>query len=410
MPIFCGFGDIAATIVALIEFCILLYYINTVRFWTLLPVFYIYYSQLKIFGFVFFNIYIALSAFKLLVLDRFKLKNSFIYGVLALVIYAGFVLIANDEIWAGFLFLIQSVVSLFVLLHIKQDEYIYRELKAVLVAISISAMLYGVFFQNIKGSYDEVDSLIQYSGRYAGTMSDPNYMAFFYCLSFATVVFAEFKYSLLKWLLAIILFVAIAITGSITALLTYAVVLLLYVLFAKERSIARKAFGVGLIIFGVALFIWYLQTDLESIPILNMFKGRLLEKIQYWIADDLDAFTTGRTEYSQRYIDYLFQQNIFRILFGGYQLNALGLSGAAFESIKFAAHNTYVDVLMTSGVAGIVLFVAILLKNIVEKVTAWRMDRGSGKLSDIVYSVISIVFIAGLSVFPGVNYMFFLFL
>ena len=254
LPIFCGLGDIAATIVSLLELCVLFYYIKSSRFWALSPIFYIYYSQLKIAGVVFFNIYLGLAALKLIIFDKFTIKKNIILGVFALVLYSGFVLMSHDELWGGILYLMQSIISLYSLIKIKEDKEAYQEFKGVLVAICISAMLYGIFFQNIKGVYDETEGIIKYSGRYSGTKSDPNYMAFFYCLSFVIVLFKDFNYKILKWLLAAILFIAIAISGSITALAVYMVALLLYVLLAKEDNVYQKALGVGLIILATILF------------------------------------------------------------------------------------------------------------------------------------------------------------
>lgn len=409
LPLFSGFGNAANTLVSFMELCILLYYIKSYRFYSLLPVFYIYYSQLKVLNIVFFNIYIVLAIMKFLLFERRSKKNSVVLGLLVLIIYAGIVLFMHDEIAATVLFFWESIVSLMILMRVKDDKQAYNELKWVLVAISISAMLYGVLFRNFIGAENVTNSGEFSSGRYMGTKGDPNYMALYYCLSFAVVLFASFKYNLVKWMLAIVLFAGIALTGSITALFVYAITVLLYILFAKESNITKKFIGVCGVIIAVTLFIGYIQSDSDNIPILNVFKVRLLEKVKYWLADDLSGLTTGRTELSQLYIDYLFKQNIFRILFGGYQLNALALKEEIFKVIGQAAHNTYVDVMLTCGVVGLVLFVMLLVKNIKNKVEKWRYNKTRENMSDIAMSVVLMLFMFGLSLFPSTEYMFFLF-
>ena len=409
LPIFCGIGNIATTIVSVLELLILLYYIKSSKFWMLSPIFYIYYSQLKISTAVFFNVYIFLALFKLVFFSRFNIKNKVIIGLFVIVAYAGLVLMSNIGIWTGVLFLIQSVVSLLSLIQIKSNNEIHKGFKEVLVAICVSAMLYGIIFQNIKGTYSEADGLIKYSGRYSGTKADPNYMSFYYCLSLVVVLFREYKHNIFKWILASIFFVAIAISGSVTAFFIYAITLILYILLAQEKRFYQKLFGVCLIVAAVIFFVYYIKNDLTNLSFLNLLKGRLLEKIKFWLADDLDAFTTGRTEYSKLYLEFFFKQNVFRILFGGYQINSMGLVGEAANAIRYASHNSYVDVIMTAGLIGLVAFITLLLCNLRGKIKKYLQDKNAENISNIIMSLVSIVFIFSISAVPGVEYMFFLF-
>ena len=55
-------------------------------------------------------------------------------------------------------------------------------------------------------------------------------------------------------------------------------------------------------------------------------------------------------------------------------------------------------------------FIGLLGKNIIARIERWRRMRTMETFADIVYCIVSAIFIAGLSVFPGVSYMFFLFL
>lgn len=410
LPIFCGFGGFATNIVSVAELLILLYYLKSSKFWIISPVFYIYYAQLEILGETFFNFFIFLAAIKLIFIDKnFKVKGGLVWAILAMMWYAGIVLMVHTSLWAGTLFLIQITVSFIALNRIQQDEEVYRRLKIALVVICVSAALYGLLFRNIKTNQIIEDVGFESSGRYSGTMSDPNYMSFFYCLSFVTVLFHAFKKFRTKWILAILLLFAVLITGSITGLLVCLCSLLLYIFTAKEISKIQKQRSVLLICLGILLFVLYVAVDISWLPQLGI-KERILDKLEYLSAGDIDNLTTGRTEYSQLYVDYLFNQNIFRILFGGYQLNAMGLIGEAAQSIIFAAHNTYIDVLMTCGVLGLVVFLAFLVFNLLQKISYWKASPSAERLSDIAYAIIGIIYIWGLSIFPGSSYMFFLFL
>ena len=125
---------------------------------------------------------------------------------------------------------------------------------------------------------------------------------------------------------------------------------------------------------------------------------------------DMAGVTTGRTELSEKYIKYLMEQNVFRIMFGGYQLNAMGLIGEAFDTIRWGAHNSYVDVLMTSGVVGLMFFVGAIINKGVKYLKEWSYTKNTSQIEGFVYVIIVAFFLAGLSVFPSPNYMFFIML
>jgi len=414
LPIFTGLGSGIANIIALIEFVIALYYFSSDKFWLITPIVCLYQSQLVLVGerIEFFLVFGLLSLVRLVLrektLKKSGIRNKIIF--VYLMIYASIVMMLWGEMFEGLKLLFQTITMFYAAYCIHNNEELFISLKKVVIFMSISAALYGVLFVNIKGQYEEQSTIVQYGARYSGTTGDPNYMAFFYCIAFCFLIFMQIKHQWIKRLIMLILFIAMALTGSLTGLLTFAVIMLLYLLFAKEVKLRNKVITSVLVIAVAVFFVWYIFSDRTGIEVLNLYRERILEKMVYANQGDLGGLTTGRTELSGKYIKYLFEQNIFRILFGGYQLNAMGLMGEAAKLVKWGAHNSYVDVLMTSGIIGFICFVCAFLAKAIKHFREWHYTKDTTKIEGFVYCVVVAFFIMGLSIFPASNYMFFIML
>lgn len=414
LPIFTGVGSGMANIVAMVELIIAIYYFYSDKFWLLVPVACIYQSQLVLVGerIEFWAIYSIVCLVRLVACERTLKKSATKNKILfvLLMIYACVVMISWGEVWTGIEMFLQTVAITYAVYCVHKNDKLLLNLKRVVIFMSISAAAYGVLFTNIKGNYEEQATVVQYGARYTGTSSDPNYMAFYYCVAFCFLIFMEIKRQWIKIALMFVIFVAMALTGSLTGLATMVLIMLLYILFSKEVKLRRKVLMTILLVGVVAFFVWYIMENRTEIAILNLYRDRILEKMGYAHKGNFDDFTTGRTGLSEKYIAYLFQGNIFRILFGGYQLNAMGLLGEAAQSIRWGAHNSYVDVLMTSGIMGLICFVGAIVWKIVCNLKAWVHTKEMGKVEGIVYCIIVAFFLMGLSIFPASNYMFFIML
>lgn len=402
LPVFTGLGSGVSNLIAVIELIISLYYFSSDKFWLITPIVCIYQSQLVLVGerIELFAVYGMICLARLVMSERTLKKsgmqNKIIFAVLML--YACMVMVFWGETWAGIEMFLQTITIVYATYCIHSNEQLYINLKRVVIFMCFSAALYGVLFANIKGGYEEQATIVQYGARYSGTTGDPNYMAFYYCVAFCFLVFMEMKHQWIKRFLMLGLFVAMALTGSLTGLLTIALTMLLYMLFAKEVKKRYKILTTMLIISIVSLFVWYIVTNRTEIEILNLYRDRILEKVDYVNQGNLVGLTTGRTELSRKYIEYLFGENIFRVLFGGYQLNAMGLIGEAADLIRWGAHNSYVDVLMTTGLIGMLFFICSMLWKAIHHLRGWIYTKETYKIEGFVYCVIVGFFIMGLSV------------
>ena len=179
-------------------------------------------------------------------------------------------------------------------------------------------------------------------------------------------------------------------------------------IFNKEDSRAVKSISIFLTISLVAFFIYYLTTDKIAIRILSLYKNRILERILYYSrGNGANKITSGRTRLQMAYIQYFFSRNPLRILFGGYQINTQGLDGEPINLILDAPHNTYIDIMMTCGLFGLVLFIYAIMRNLRRYWVLWR-NGDDASLTSLIHTCATALFMFGLSVFPGTNYMYFL--
>ncbi len=413
LPILSGNGTTVANLISLIELIILLYYFNSDKFWVLMPIYYIYYTPLILIGsgIALYTVVSFIIIFKMFFFERYiKITgNKDIIVLLMLLLFSAVVLCFWTDIWSGFILAIQSLGMFYSVIKIRSNPRIKEDFKTSFILLTLSGSLYGIINQNIKGIYEEQITLIQYGGRYSGTTSDPNYMAFFYCISFCFLLFRKTKKTWLKRMGLVLLFFSTALTGSLTALITIVITAVLYIIFAKEYNWKTKMINVSLIFLATIGFIWFVFNPNIEIDFLDLYRLRILEKLQFIDVGNISDLTTGRTEYSGEYIKYLFDQNIMRILFGGYQLNSSALMGEAFETIHFAAHNSYIDILMTNGLCGLIIIIISMIGKLIKHIKKWWLNKDLEELSNAIYLLIVAVFMMGLSMFPSPVYMFFLF-
>lgn len=413
IPFFTGFGQQVANVITVVELLIAIYYFDSKEFFLITPIMCIYYSRLLVYGESLggYNLFMWLCFIRMIkerYVSRTKLKP--IVGLGLLLIYSSFVMVVWLGMWNGLNYAILCCGTVYVALNVRDNEDLKLSFRTVTVAMCLSATAYGIYFVNIKGVYENSGELINYTGRYCGTMGDPNYMAFFYCIAAVYIVFEQKINLLKKGFLLCCVFFATAITGSLTALISIFAVLIIYIFLGKERSIWTKITAI-IILLSFGIFLYYaLFTNVFNIKIFTVFQARISEKMEFATSGQYALATSGRTEYSGEYVEYLLNQNFLRVLFGGYQVNAMGLAGDAYNTIRFAAHNTYVDVVMTCGLVGLTVFVGHLINSIRYKMRLWKRYSIYQELSEAIVLVVAAIFIAGLSCFPSTNYMLFLML
>ncbi len=415
IPYACGISTQMKNIVSFIELAILLWLYNDDEFWLLTPVLFIFFPQFLLIGtsISLYNVYCGLCVFKLITeVQKFSIRgNESILWMTVLILYSAVVCMCWRTIWEGVILALQGLALISVTLSIKRRKHLNSDMKKIFIVTCLNAALFGLIFKNVRGNYELTDKFVQINVRYSGTTDDPSYMAFFYCIAICYVLFMNGTSGIKKIIGFLLLFVATALTGSLTALVTILIIVGLYIILEKNLKPLGKIFSILLVVSAGIFFFTYITTDFMQIDVLETYKTRILEKtVDVGTGEFFNTMTSGRANLHSKYIEFFFQQNIFRILFGGYQINTHGGNGAPFiYANNSMPHNTYIDVMFTCGLVGLVIFLFVLASNIRQQWVAWKKGN-SDALTNLVYACSCTVFIYGLSVFPGTNYMYFLML
>ena len=224
-------------------------------------------------------------------------------------------------------------------------------------AIIISkAYILSVFASSIFGYiFKESNALIHYTRnptlahygsdavRFKGLFTDPNYYSSCVIIAIALMV-VLYLCKEVNTTLFVTAFSGLTVFGFITYSKMFLIVYVFVCLFYLATSVKRKRFTILFIIGFLVLFILFnfMSDKLEFFAIM---RDRFTE------ADDLNSFTTGRSDAWIDYLDYIFANT--KTLFLGETLNAPLLN-------KIGTHNLAIELLYYSGVVGLTLFVVFL--------------------------------------------------
>jgi O-antigen ligase len=251
---------------------------------------------------------------------------------------------------------------------------------------------------------------LDFLGRYSGTQEDPNYMAFFLCVGFA---FSLTQQKLLLWqkiVLCTIMFGTISLTGSMTALACSLSILTLYVLASRSLTGMKRFLliltGGILLIFTIA----FLVSEGAGNGLFGVYRLRLVEIIDSILKGNLSGATSGRTMLQSRYFDYFRSMDLLRQVFGGFCVNTYLLRGEPFETIGAAPHKTYLDILFTCGIVGVMLFLAAVVNQLRICGKRYRLEKKPADLRLLLSKSIWLIFAYAISVFPSWSYLILLFI
>lgn len=413
IPLSCGISTNIANLASFLELGILLFLYDYDEYWVITPVMFIFYPQLILVGesISLYNIYCILCVLKLFrEVRKIKLKGNLVILVqYILILYAACINILWRSVWEGLVLVLQATSLLCILLSIKQRNYLNSEIQNVFIITCINAAIYGVLYKNIVGNFEVTSEVIQYNVRYSGSSGDPNYMAFYYCIALCYLLYSKRVKPIQIILGTIALFVATALTGSLTALVVILFIIMIRIFASKDLKLHFRILVTAVVVILLSTFIFYLFTDTFEIPILETYKNRILERLGFLGQENsLSNITSGRADLQEMYLNYFFQQSILRIMFGGYQINSQGIDSAKALGLgSVASHSTYVDILMTCGLIGFTIFIGSMIFNLIRYWKNWRIGDDES-LVTLIRTIAAMIFIAGISVFPGTNYMYFL--
>lgn len=262
----------------------------------------------------------------------------------------------------------------------------------------------GLFSQNI---YDTVLVLAGHASSVArtmGTFNDPNYMGLYYSVAVFSMVSLELFDKRVRIIIVCALYVMIATTLSITAILGNILFWSIYLLLTK--NINTKTFVIILIVTAICVGLYLYGLEHTNIPFLSDLSARISDKLQN--AENMDSLTTGRSSHAKDHWNYYCKQNLWRMLIGGNCVNSLAID-PAIDTI--AAHNEYVDLLLNVGFIGTFVLVLYLGKRLVQTYLDYRYNNNDkNALCVFMIKVVYVFYAATLTMFMENRFLLFYFL
>lgn len=299
-------------------------------------------------------------------------------------------------------------ISIIMMLYTKKKLLENKDLMKMFFAIfgltAVVSYFNGMFSQNI---YDTVLILEGHASnvvRAMGTFNDPNYMGLFYSIAVFSMVSLELFDKKVRVFLICTLYVMIATTLSITAIIGNVIFWIIYFLLTKK--INKKTFITILIVTMACIGLYLFGLQHTDIPYLSDLSARISDKIQY--ADNINSLTTGRSGHAEYHWNYYCQQNWLRMLIGGNCVNSLAID-PTIDTI--VAHNEYVDLLLNVGFIGTFTLVLYLGKRLVQEYLDYKYDNNNKTaLCIFMIKVVYAFYAATLTMFMESRFLLFYFL
>ncbi|WP_377802181.1 O-antigen ligase family protein [Bacillus benzoevorans] len=392
----------------------MLYFLTKDKFILLLPIFILYSPRLFLYpgGVSLVNIYAVLFCIRVLIF-KINFKSHLSKNLITILFLYGFIVIAYYTSFYDFIILCLGLIAFVTALaeiNNSDNEKLKMHFIRIYIFMCFSASFYGLINQNIRVAFDDSLSSINLMARYSGTQNDPNYMAMFLCIGFCFMLSINMKNKILKCLLVITLFIMISFTGSMTGLLCCLLALYIYIVFNKKISWVKRITILLILFLGMLGFIYFVMNSSSTLSLFKVYSFRIEGVLNALFSNDVSTATSGRSNIQERYLEFYYNQSIFRQLFGGFCINGYTLKGLPFTNIGAAAHSTYIDILMTTGALGFVIFIGAVISSLRY---SFRRNRGiSDKhgLPILTAKLIWLIFASSISIFPSWTYFIILFL
>lgn len=299
-------------------------------------------------------------------------------------------------------------ISVITILYAKKkllsNEELLRLFFVIFGLTAVVSYFNGLFIQNI---YDTVLILAGHASNVArtmGTFNDPNYMGLFYSVAVFSIISLELFDKRVRVILVCALYVMIATTLSMTAIIGNVLFWAIYLLVTKKINI--KTFVTVLIVAAVCVGVYSYGLEHTNIPYLSDLSARISDKLQN--AENMDSLTTGRLSHAEDHWNYYCKQNLWRMLIGGNCVNSLAID-PAIDTI--AAHNEYVDLLLNVGFIGTFVLVLYLGKRLVQTYLDYRYNNNDkNALCVFMIKVVYVFYAATLTMFMENRFLLFYFL
>ena len=259
--------------------------------------------------------------------------------------------------------------------------------------LALHACITGGYSAN---DYSDVTGYVR-NGILGVGVGDANFSCLILCTGITCIINCRAFSKGIKILLSLIICGAITLTLSTTGFLCLCIVLLLSVLINKSLSTRIRN------IFLILLVICLIPIIYSSLPLsmhisnIDAYVDRLQEKYMALQLGNYNDLTTGRAELGDYYWNFIKNQDIVRMMFGGNYL----------MQYSYFPHNTYVDFIIQFGFIGCAL---LLVNAVISFFRAYHHEHHNEYRRCLVtLKILYAVFLASISVYHGTTFVIMLF-
>lgn len=272
----------------------------------------------------------------------------------ALLIYIAIMGLASFVLYQGFTgigFIFKIVATFYVISFMDDEDSASRAIQSmfhILMISSLVATIYGFFHKT--GVERWIAEMGDYVTQFYGTVGTTR-MALFYLVGMAYFLYYV-KNVVLKYAGLLLFTVLVLMTVSLTALILYVVVVLIYI------------YSLGKLRKGLLYLLIVAVLAVASFPIWSSssYVKPLLYRISYsmdsYEQGDVNAALSGRENLAEYYTNAFEESNMATKILGNAR-SAMSATGNDMNS-----HNTYIDILFFFGILGLVLLALYQIKKV----------------------------------------------
>lgn len=339
--------------ISIVVFCLIATLMNSEEFLYCIPIQIFFYLQLIVGSVAVFRLYTLLYIISIIwkrYIDISIYKRNILYVIIG--IFFSLFVIAPRELQRGIFLCLDIIILWSSTSELRAKNKINEELKYFVYA-ALCAGLYGMFSGAAYITEEVLGGYYTTMPRYLATFNDVNYAGMFFniaiicCISLKNV----FKNRVVKCAVLMALYVALLATLSITAIICNAVLLILYFLLERKKNLIRI---IAIIIIGIIIVYFLYIYGLNNVDsTIGHFVYRISDRIMALKTGDYSAFTSYRVNKTNAHWDFFWNQGILKMLLGGNPISAAYTDSSVFT---YAAHNEYVDLLLSVGIIGWILY------------------------------------------------------
>lgn len=404
----CITGIVNYTITSSIVCVLLILLLKYEEYYLAFPLVMLYYSILALPGInlSIFVIYLLLMGVKLIIerkgLTRIDGRNIGAFAVIFIYSCTCF-LVYSIKLAIPFI-----ACSLVIFFYVK--KYLYRKSDKIVPFFKYYAIgclcsyATGIFNDNVM-IYDSmtVNKVLSLK-RWMATFNDPNYMGIFFMVAVFAVLCLQLFAKIPRLIVIFALLVMLLSTMSMTAILGFVLIYLIYLLLKNKITIKMLIYLIIVACVIVGIYNYGLQNP--DTPMLGTVAVRLQERIDLIKLGSISKASTGRTDLLKEHLEYFASQNILKKLVGGNIINSIAIERK--NGLSYAvAHNEYVDLLLNVGILGTVIIIISWLINMGKNGINYLKYNKNEDLCMFIVKCIFLYYCSGLTMLMDIRFYIF---